>query len=754
MTAAISTASPFALSIGANLYDVRPRRREAQTFEDLVALLNDTRATAKGGTYFCGALEGRRGKLSALPQRWLALDIDGASTADLQEIGKQLDAISSARWHTHSHKSGSPHDRDHRLRAVMELDRACSRDELRRVGEALAARLRAKCPSLVIDKSVFQPEQTICAAPPLEPIVRGRERVLPVDLLLREVPPRPAPTERPPRAPVGDAKVREALAALATLHPDHLPIGYLNANHRYGALAVLMFASSDAGISVDQFDEWCAKGADYPGGDEILKRWRSMDPGGATTAGTLFAAADHEAPGWRRAYWDSLSLAERDAVRGRPSPNPNGPSSEQSTFFGYDDFYSYMESPLFLFRPTRALWPAAKVNAALPPKMIGSKEMAASAWLSQHRPIHQLTWHPAQPELLVDVAIDQAGVIPRPGLKAFNLYRAPPSNSGHAARAGPWREHLRLLYPDEAEHIEFWLAHRIQRPGEKCNHAIVMGGVPGIGKDTLLFPAREGVGAWNWHDISPAQMVRPFTGWMKGVVVRVSEARDMGTEVDRYSFYEHSKTIIAAPPETLRVNEKNLKEYYVVNVIGVVFTTNNKLSGLYLPAEDRRHYVAWSNVEKTPEVIERAQRLHPWYAAGGTDHVVAFLRELDLSGFDAKAPPPQTPAFWAMVQAGEAPDKGELSEVIAHIGGPVAVTLQQVITGARSLNLHELAEELGDRKARRSISHKFHESGYAVAHNPDATDGLFVLSGRRVRVYALAKLPVSDQIRAARGLIV
>ena len=77
----------------------------------------------------------------------------------------------------------------------------------------------------------------------------------------------------------------------------------------------------------------------------------------------------------------------------------------------------------------------------------------------------------------------------------------------------------------------------------------------------------------------------------------VSEAKDLG-DVDRYKFYDHMKAILAAPPDVLRVDEKNLREHDVMNVCGVVITTNYKSNGVFLPADDRRHYVAWSDLTK------------------------------------------------------------------------------------------------------------------------------------------------------------
>jgi len=36
----------------------------------------------------------------------------------------------------------------------------------------------------------------------------------------------------------------------------------------------------------------------------------------------------------------------------------------------------------------------------------------------------------------------------------------------------------------------------------------------------------------------------------------ISEARDFG-EISRYSFYDHLKSLCAAPPEHLRIDEKS-----------------------------------------------------------------------------------------------------------------------------------------------------------------------------------------------------
>src|SRR5205814_3802730 len=150
----------------------------------------------------------------------------------------------------------------------------------------------------------------------------------------------------------------------------------------------------------------------------------------------------------------------------------------------------------------------------------------------------------------------------------------------------------------------------------KINHALVLGGKPGIGKDTLLEPVKIAIGPWNFADISPSHLLGRFNGFVKSVILRISEARDLG-DVDRYAFYERSKVYLAAPPDVLRVDEKNIREYAVWNVTGVIITSNHRTDSLYLPADDRRHYVAWTSLVNTDFTPEYWTRLYGWYATGG-----------------------------------------------------------------------------------------------------------------------------------------
>jgi len=407
-----------------------------------------------------------------------------------------------------------------------------------------------------------------------------------------------------------------------------------------------------------------------------------------------------------------------------------------------DDFYAYMPQHSYIFVPSRELWPASSVNARV--HMPAGK---ATDWLDQQRPVDQMTWAPGSPMVIKNKLISGGGWIERQGSDCFNLYIPPTPIEGDATKAGRWLEHVQLVFPTDADHIIRWLAHRVQRPGEKINHALVLGGSQGIGKDTILEAVRHAIGAWNFVEVSPVQLLGRFNGFVKAVILRISEARDLG-DVDRYGFYEHMKVYTAAPPDVIRCDEKNIREHSVMNVCGVVITSNHKTDGIYLPADDRRHFVAWSELSKETFSENYWRDLYGWYGAGGIGHVGAYLASLDLSGFDPKAPPPKTAAFWDIVDASRAPEDAEIADVLDSLGNPAVVTVGQLCIYASE----SFREWLTDRRNSRQIPHRMEAAGYVPVRNDGQTDGRWKVDGKNVVIYGQRQASVRDRMVAAATL--
>lgn len=356
-----------------------------------------------------------------------------------------------------------------------------------------------------------------------------------------------------------------------------------------------------------------------------------------------------------------------------------------------------------------------------------------------------MIWAPGKPEIIEGRLVSEGGWIERPGFRCFNLYRPPKIVRGDPQKAGPWVDLVEHVYGEAAPHIKQWFAHRVQKPQEKLNHAIVLGGSQGIGKDTILEPVKSAIGSWNFAEVSPRQMLGRFNGFAKSVILRISEARDLG-DIDRYAFYDHTKVYIAAPPDVLRVDEKNLRENSIFNVCGVVITSNHKSDGIFLPSDDRRHFVAWSNLTARDFANDYWSSIWGWYADGGISHVAAYLQDLDLASFDAKAPPPKTAAWWDIVAASSAPEDAELADALDRAGNPVVTTLVEIISNASP----EFAAFLSDRKNSRKIPHRAEACGYVPIRNGDAKDGLWKINGRRQVVYAKAELSLREQREAVQ----
>jgi hypothetical protein len=514
----------------------------------------------------------------------------------------------------------------------------------------------------------------------------------------------------------------------------HDALRYIPAHDRevwYKIGMALKDEMGDSGFGI--WDEWSRSSNKYDAKDQQAK-WKSFKREGVGI-GTLFEYA-------KQYGWDS-----RQNKSGRANGFDAGTPKREKQL-SLEDFFCYMAMPnAYIFRPTREIWPASSVNARIAPIPTGKEdeEITASRWLGCNRPVEQLTWAPGLPELIQDRIISDGGWINRPGSDCYNQYRGPTIELGNAAEAGPWLEHTKTVFPDDADHLVKWFAHRVQKPGDKINHALVLGGLQGIGKDTILEPVKRAIGPWNWAEVSPQAIQRRFNAYLKSVVLRISEARDLG-DINRYQFYDHMKSYTAAPPDVLRVDEKHIREHSVLNCTGIIITTNHKSDGIFLPQDDRRHYVAWSERSRTDFSEGYWRELWGWYNKGGFGHVAAYLAKFDLSSFDPKQPPPKTDAFWSIVHANQAPEEAELMDLIDRLGNPDALTPSQLHARADL----ELQIWLGDRKNRRALPHRLESCGYSSVPNPDAKDTLWKAFGSRQTVYAKSTMSVRDRIAAVR----
>jgi hypothetical protein len=419
---------------------------------------------------------------------------------------------------------------------------------------------------------------------------------------------------------------------------------------------------------------------------------------------------------------------DRDKARKRRGGNGKDEEAELPSAISFDDFLGYSPENKFIFRPTGTLWGAGTLNARLP--WIGG--VKPSTLIMRNQAVEQMTWMPGEDELIRHRLVVQGGWVKHVNATVYNLYLPPDPCFGEPAKAAPWVDHVHTVYPEEADDIIRWLACRVQRPNIKINHALLLGGEPGVGKDSLLFPVIQAVGPWNCQSVSPQQMLGRFNGHHKSVLEILTEARDLG-EVNRPALYEHLKNLIAAPPDVILIDEKNRQPYYIPNLVGVIITTNHKAGGIFLTAEDRRHLVCWSPLAANQPGKDYFDRLWNFYEAGGAADVAAYLLNLDLTAFNPKAPPRKTNAFWEIVHASRQSECDELRDALEAMAYPSIVTLDDVTNHHTSKAEFNIV--LRERKNRRQIARWFEDCGYVSVANPGHKQGIWKINGKYQMAY-------------------
>jgi hypothetical protein len=448
-------------------------------------------------------------------------------------------------------------------------------------------------------------------------------------------------------------------------------------------------------------------------------------------------------------------LLKREGASPPPPPGGGGdrPIGEKSGRDRTPQDYFWVESQgAYLNLRAREYVSAATVDARSSAVMIGrdkeTKEAiyeAASKWIRTHRPLEQVTWNPGKPLVMEDTRVTPGGFMRSKGVNILNTYEPPIRVLGDPSDVQPYLDHVAKLVPDpkNVEHLLNCFAHRVQRPWEKINHHIVIGGeTEGGGKDTVLKPLRYAIGSWNFGECKPAQLFEKFNApYLKNVVLRVSEAADMGggdgKMYSRVEFREHLKILGATPPEMLDVQDKHIRAHKIANVVFLIITTNN-WNALMIQVGDRRYFVIFTRVRledfgATKEEQEAYfNRLHKWLdEQGGNQNVAAFLATRDLSKFSPTAPPPKTADFYEMANAHKTDQDAELDQIIEELGTPeggVPAVLTAEAIAARADP--KLAEWIRDTSNATSLSNRMTSNGYVKFGRPK-------LGGKVRSVYVL-----------------
>lgn len=285
------------------------------------------------------------------------------------------------------------------------------------------------------------------------------------------------------------------------------------------------------------------------------------------------------------------------------------------------------------------------------------------------------------------------------------------------------RDHL-FPDPQERRYVEQWLAHKLKFPGLKMNTALVVwSSAEGVGKNLLFETVGEIIGQKHACVIGQKDLVGNFNSWAKNrLLVIGDEVLSSGDRREADQF----KGLITGT--MLRINEKNQPEYEIANYTSFVFLSNHG-EAVHLEDGNRRYFIV--EIKAQPLSTKFYADYAAWRDSGGLAALHHYLvNDVDLKGFDPKAPPPMTEAKKAMVSAGRSGLEQWMTDVLEDPDGNFGGA---VITANMLKSAYEKATN-DSRSTLKAVTNAAKKAGAQVRISQ-----VRIASGQKVRVMSLAE---------------
>jgi len=222
--------------------------------------------------------------------------------------------------------------------------------------------------------------------------------------------------------------------------------------------------------------------------------------------------------------------------------------------------------------------------------------------------------------------------------------------------ATPWLTHLAWLIPDKRErrHLLQWLAFLIRHQDRKINHQVMLGGIPRIGKDTLLVPIIAALGENNVNAVRPEQLGEPYYDWALNKKLAIFNEL-MGSGMGHQRLENTLKPFAAAPPHDLNLRLFGKSASHIQrNLIQIIATTNHRDAFNFSDSKERWFALWCAPTEQlSPEYYIE---IHRWMEAGGSANVIHYLHTVPLDDFKPEGNAPETVWQGQLVQQGLAGD--------------------------------------------------------------------------------------------------
>lgn len=281
------------------------------------------------------------------------------------------------------------------------------------------------------------------------------------------------------------------------------------------------------------------------------------------------------------------------------------------------------------------------------------------------RIVDRLTYAPGQPRFSKEKSYDSEAI-----LDCINVW-VPSDVEPEEGDVSPWLDLVKDVFDNDKaamEHVIGFLAFTAQYPGERINHALVIQGVQGIGKDSILMAMTKVLGNHNVSQVTLQNVESQFNDWLFGKQFIIFQEM---LAPGRRSIYNKLKTYITDPLHT--INAKHLPLQRVPNRANYVFLTNYE-HALSIDASDRRMWVWYSKM--TPKSPDYYGRFYKWLAdKRSADYLLHFLLNYDTSKFNPTAAPPMTSAKRSMIKASSSEVEQYLREAATNGSWPMTYDL-------------------------------------------------------------------------------
>jgi hypothetical protein len=201
---------------------------------------------------------------------------------------------------------------------------------------------------------------------------------------------------------------------------------------------------------------------------------------------------------------------------------------------------------------------------------------------------------------------------------------------GVEAVAGDWgliQEHIRVVLAggnkEFGDYVERWIAWAIQNPGAPAEAALVLIGLKGVGKGTLVRCLQRIFGVHAFQVTSREEVIGKFNGHLQDCVLFVADEAYWGGDKRCVGRLQGMIT-----EQTLPIERKGIDLIQVPNYLHVVMLAE---PGWVIPAgryERRYAALAVSPVKRSDKGYFRA--LHRQIAEGGAEAMFYDLRKMDL----------------------------------------------------------------------------------------------------------------------------